>query len=59
MRLYIIRHADPDYKNHTLTPAGHRGERPCQTPCGPWSGLHLYLPLSYVRSQPPAIPLIC
>ncbi len=23
MRLYIIRHADPDYPNHTLTPAGH------------------------------------
>lgn len=24
MRLYIIRHADPDYDNHTLTPAGHQ-----------------------------------
>lgn len=24
MRLYIIRHADPDYPNHTITPAGHR-----------------------------------
>jgi broad specificity phosphatase PhoE len=24
MRLYIIRHADPDYENHTLTPAGHQ-----------------------------------
>lgn len=23
MRLYIIRHADPDYANNTLTPAGH------------------------------------
>jgi broad specificity phosphatase PhoE len=23
MRLYIIRHADPDYDNHTITPAGH------------------------------------
>ncbi|MGQ9909805.1 MAG: histidine phosphatase family protein [Candidatus Flexifilum sp.] len=23
MRLYLIRHADPDYPNHTLTPAGH------------------------------------
>ena len=23
MRLYIIRHADPDYQNDTLTPAGH------------------------------------
>ena len=23
MRLYIIRHADPDYPNHTITPAGH------------------------------------
>lgn len=23
MRLYIIRHADPDYKNDTITPAGH------------------------------------
>lgn len=23
MRLYIIRHADPDYPNNTLTPAGH------------------------------------
>lgn len=23
MRLYIIRHADPDYENNTLTPAGH------------------------------------
>ena len=24
MRLYIIRHADPDYENNTLTPAGHQ-----------------------------------
>ena len=24
MRLYIIRHADPDYANDTITPAGHR-----------------------------------
>ncbi|UCH26523.1 MAG: histidine phosphatase family protein [Trueperaceae bacterium] len=24
MRLYIIRHADPDYENETLTPAGHQ-----------------------------------
>ncbi len=24
MRLYIIRHADPDYENQTLTPAGHQ-----------------------------------
>ncbi len=23
MRLYIIRHADPDYVNDNLTPAGH------------------------------------
>lgn len=23
MRLYIIRHADPDYENHTITPSGH------------------------------------
>jgi len=23
MRLYIIRHADPDYENNTITPAGH------------------------------------
>jgi broad specificity phosphatase PhoE len=23
MRLYIIRHADPDYANHTITPSGH------------------------------------
>lgn len=23
MRLYIVRHADPDYKNHTITAAGH------------------------------------
>lgn len=23
MRLYIIRHADPDYERHTITPAGH------------------------------------
>ena len=23
MRLYIIRHADPDYENDTITPAGH------------------------------------
>lgn len=23
MRLYIIRHAAPDYKNHTITPDGH------------------------------------
>ncbi len=23
MRLYIIRHADPDYAKHTITPAGH------------------------------------
>ncbi len=23
MRLYIIRHADPDYPNNTITPAGH------------------------------------
>src|SRR5689334_4052596 len=23
MRLYIIRHADPDYANDTITPAGH------------------------------------
>jgi broad specificity phosphatase PhoE len=23
MRLYIIRHAEPDYENHTITPAGH------------------------------------
>ena len=23
MQLYIIRHADPDYKNHTITPDGH------------------------------------
>ncbi len=24
MRLFIIRHADPDYENHTITQAGHR-----------------------------------
>jgi broad specificity phosphatase PhoE len=24
MRLYIIRHADPDYPNNTITPAGHK-----------------------------------
>ncbi len=24
MRLYIIRHADPDYANNTITPAGHK-----------------------------------
>lgn len=24
MRLYIIRHGDPDYANDTITPAGHR-----------------------------------
>lgn len=24
MRLYLIRHADPDYPNNTITPAGHR-----------------------------------
>jgi broad specificity phosphatase PhoE len=24
MRLYIIRHADPDYPNNTITPTGHR-----------------------------------
>jgi probable phosphoglycerate mutase len=24
MRLYIIRHADPDYANDSLTPAGHQ-----------------------------------
>ncbi|MBL8121102.1 MAG: histidine phosphatase family protein, partial [Anaerolineae bacterium] len=24
MRLYIIRHADPDYENDTLTAAGHQ-----------------------------------
>lgn len=24
MRLYLIRHADPDYDGHTLTPAGHQ-----------------------------------
>ena len=24
MRLYIVRHADPDYENQTLTPAGHQ-----------------------------------
>ena len=24
MRLYIIRHADPDYPNHTITATGHR-----------------------------------
>ena len=23
MRLYIVRHADPDYDNNTITPAGH------------------------------------
>jgi probable phosphoglycerate mutase len=23
MRLYLIRHADPDYPNHTITPLGH------------------------------------
>ncbi len=23
MRLYIVRHADPDYENNTITPAGH------------------------------------
>src|SRR5688572_8030908 len=23
MRIYIIRHADPDYANDTITPAGH------------------------------------
>ena len=23
MRLYLIRHADPDYENNTITPAGH------------------------------------
>lgn len=23
MRLYIIRHADPDYPNNTITPEGH------------------------------------
>ena len=23
MRLYLIRHADPDYPNNTITPAGH------------------------------------
>jgi len=24
MRIYIIRHADPDYENDTLTSVGHR-----------------------------------
>ncbi len=24
MRIYIIRHADPDYKNNTITPDGHK-----------------------------------
>ena len=24
MRIYIIRHADPDYDNDTLTSAGHK-----------------------------------
>ena len=24
MRLFIIRHADPDYPNNTITPAGHQ-----------------------------------
>ena len=24
MRLYIIRHADPDYKNDTITVFGHK-----------------------------------
>src|SRR5688572_26201527 len=23
MRLFIVRHADPDYPNNTITPAGH------------------------------------
>ena len=23
MRIYIIRHADPDYENDTITPRGH------------------------------------
>lgn len=27
MRLYIIRHADPDYDNNTITPDGHREAR--------------------------------
>ncbi len=27
MRLYIIRHADPDYANNTITPAGHAEAR--------------------------------
>lgn len=27
MRIYLIRHADPDYPNDTITPAGHREAR--------------------------------
>src|ERR1039458_4304819 len=27
MRLYIIRHAEPDYENNTITPRGHREAR--------------------------------
>jgi probable phosphoglycerate mutase len=27
MRLLIIRHAEPDYKNNTITPAGHQEAR--------------------------------
>ncbi len=27
MKLYIIRHADPDYAHHTITPAGHEEAR--------------------------------
>jgi histidine phosphatase superfamily protein (branch 1) len=27
VRLYLIRHADPDYANHTITPTGHREAR--------------------------------
>jgi len=47
MRLYLIRHADPDYANGTITAAGHREPRPGRpdgwTPfdhiyCSHWGG---------------------
>lgn len=28
MKLYLIRHADPDYANDTITDAGHLGVPP-------------------------------
>jgi broad specificity phosphatase PhoE len=42
MRLYIIRHADPDYANHTITAAGHKEAKALARRLAGYELTHIY-----------------